>query len=98
MRRIELADCRPTVQAFAVEMERKLRENDYKGGWDNMSLTELFSRATEELEEVSQYVAARVPSRHEFRGELADVANFLMMMADRYGNLGEVLPCDGSQA
>lgn len=31
---LTLDDCRPLVRKMALEMERQLRANDYKGGWD----------------------------------------------------------------
>ena len=45
-------DLRPSVQAFAVEMEQKLRENDYKGGWDDCEPSHLLGRLLNEVAEL----------------------------------------------
>jgi hypothetical protein len=43
---------RPKVAAFAELMEKALRENDYKGGWDRCKPKWLLARACEELAEL----------------------------------------------
>jgi len=43
---------RPTVQAFAESMERKLRENNYKGGWRSEAHVYLLYRLCEEVAEL----------------------------------------------
>src|SRR6185295_15949032 len=43
---------RPEVAAFAQEMERKLRANDWKGGWKDNDVRGLMARVVEELAEV----------------------------------------------
>jgi NTP pyrophosphatase (non-canonical NTP hydrolase) len=43
---------RPTLLAFAQEMERVLRANDYKGGWQTCQLPWLLSRLCEEAAEL----------------------------------------------
>lgn len=43
---------RPEVRAFAEAMERKLRANDWKGGWKNDYASSLFIRVIEELIEL----------------------------------------------
>lgn len=37
-------DVRPEVAKFALAMEEKLRENDWKGGWQDMNNGELLLR------------------------------------------------------
>jgi len=66
---------------FTGEMEKKLRANDHKDGWDFPPLDWLFERLLEEVEELRVEIVAR-KSAHNI-SEAADVANFAMMIADR---------------
>ena len=102
---------RPEVQWFAEQMERKLRANDHKGGWQDDTELALLIRLLEETSEVlaklrtwrgarahlkkasallidaaieldeARGFGAAKPKRG-YIGELADVANFAMMLAD----------------
>lgn len=71
---------RPEVQEFAEAMEHVLRDNDHKGGWQDMDGIDLLGAIERELRELSEaygdanYVAARK--------EAIDVANFCMMFWD----------------
>ena len=70
---------RPEVQWFAERMEVKVRSNDWKGCWQNMTPTEILARIredTDELEDVLRGGAVNVML------EAVDVANFAMMLAD----------------
>lgn len=72
---------------FSKVMERKLRRNDHKGGWDTNHLSELYARLQEESEELRDAL-----SEYDLDGiidECSDVANFAMMLADRAKNLKE---------
>ena len=73
---------RREVQLFAEAMERKLRENDYKGGWKDCPEDYLMTRITDELEELEAKDSSILD-------EAADVANFLMMLCDVRGHLQE---------
>lgn len=75
---ITLDECRPQVRQFALQMERKLRQNDHKPGWENDSFDELFARM---LEEAGEVLIARITG-DDPAGEIADVANFAMMIWD----------------
>lgn len=75
---------RPQVLWFARQMERKLRENDHKGGWEDCSPSELVSRIGLEYTEI--LVAMQQGSRRAMADEAADVANFAMMIADNACN------------
>lgn len=46
------ADLRPQVLAFALAMERQLRANDFKGGWEDCYPEELLRRLREETLEL----------------------------------------------
>ncbi len=84
---------RPKLVAFARVMERKLRENDHKGGWEDEDIEWLMERLTGEVAELSK--ALTTPNdgplserrRRSAVREAADVANFAMMVADVLGGL-----------
>ena len=91
---------RREVAAFAQLMERKLRENDYKGGWRNEDTEALLTRLQQEAYELQvatetsgawcSYPPAAVlgkKGRNTIGREAADVANFAMMIADVCGAL-----------
>jgi NTP pyrophosphatase (non-canonical NTP hydrolase)/uncharacterized coiled-coil protein SlyX len=73
---------RSEVLEFADDMERKLRENDHKGGWDGDEPKALLKRLREEVDELAKALAS--PNRQNDRviDEAADVGNFAMMIAD----------------
>lgn len=80
-------------------MEKKLLANDHKGGWETDSFGSLFKRLDEELKEAKQAASNLTSALWQDRpgdlierldefgelaiDELADVANFAMMLADR---------------
>ena len=76
-RRLKL---RPCVEWFAQQMERVLRQNDYKGGWQEMFIEDLIDRLHEEVSELE--TCGCKPRR--IIKEAADVANFAMMIADQH--------------
>lgn len=78
-------EIRQPVLAFAWEMEKRLRANEHKGGWDEMTTDWLFARMVEEVAELNRAIGLRSGITHE----AADVANFAMMIAD---NLGGLIP------
>ncbi len=90
---------RPEVAAFARAMEEKLRKNDHKGGWKDESARSLLERAEDEIKELDLAVTclrddecghykSEDEKRQSVRGEAADVANFVMMVADVCEALG----------
>ncbi len=82
---------RVEVLAFASLMEKKLRENDHKGGWQGEDKEYLLRRLTEEMGELERAATAFVTPSRGWRdivgSEAADVANFAMMIADNCGAL-----------
>lgn len=74
---------RQEVLKFAQWMEKKLQENDHKGGWETMETDWLIGRIDEELCELRRKVKEEAPNRHIAR-ECADIANFAMMIADNH--------------
>jgi len=82
---------RNEVKWFSRKMESTLRENDHKGGWHDDDIWWLYSRAVGELSEVGVAISA-IPADvddEDIIRECTDVANFMMMIADRVakGNL-----------
>jgi len=74
---------RREVQLFAEAMERKLRDNEYKGTWEGCTEDYLMTRIEEELKELTN---CHLDSSRTL-DEAADVANFLMMLCDIRGHL-----------
>ena len=74
---------RKKVKRFAMIMERKLRENSFKGGWAKEDWRWLLGRLNEEMLEFQEalFTGKKVSS------EAADIANFLMMICDVRGEL-----------
>lgn len=76
---------RDQVQWFAGEMEKALRENDYKGGWENSTYEFLFQGIDSNLFELKAELRAKrwdkqtVPKAIKYA---TDIANFAMMIAD----------------
>ena len=68
---------RKGVEYFTEAMEAKLKENDHKGGWDAgmCSISFLEDRL---IQEMGEYFTNRDIN------ELADIANFCMMLYTRY--------------
>lgn len=74
---------RPALYDFAVEMERKLRKNDHKKGWQTYPIDALV-----ELLEI-EYRELLVALKHGIGDpctECVDIANFAMMLRDRLQN------------
>jgi NTP pyrophosphatase (non-canonical NTP hydrolase) len=74
---IEFNQCRPQVKWFAVEIEKLLRKNDYKGDWRRLSLKFLRNKLDEEVKEFEKAI-----TRKDMLYEITDVACVAMMIAD----------------
>jgi len=80
------------VGKFAAAMIEKLEENNYKGGWSTTTVNYLVGRARQELGEVVRAIDRLRPepsivALKAVVWECADVANFMMMLADVCGGL-----------
>ena len=75
-------DLRDSVKWFATEMERVLKTNDYKGGWKNCTLQYLSMRLTQERKELKEAIKSN--DAEEIINECCDIANFAMMIAERF--------------
>lgn len=73
---------RDELLSFACDMEHELRNNDHKEGWHHLSDRRLMNRINQKLKELKR--AIKKGGNTEVIGEAADVANFLMMLADNH--------------
>ncbi len=84
---------RGSVVRFAILMEEILEKNDWKGGWERMTLGDLTRRAGQELKELRRALKDKSSDLDEVARnvakEAADVANFCMMIADNSGGLDD---------
>lgn len=71
---------RKQVRLFSDAMEHKLRLKDYKGGWHDMSLGQLFQLLKGEIEELEEAVTEG--NTFDIMAEAADVGNYAMMIMD----------------
>ncbi|GIO57966.1 hypothetical protein [Paenibacillus cineris] len=74
---LEFDEVRSEVEDFAFEMEHELRNNDYKGGWENSTPQFLKNRLERNLRKLFSCV-----SHAEFRRRCANIANYAMMLSD----------------
>lgn len=96
--RVGVIMIRKEVLWFAHQMENKLKENDYKGGWDRCTREALLYRLDQELQELKNAIG-KIGKRHLKEDvvfelvirESADVANFAMMIADNCQKRAELL-------
>lgn len=78
------------VREFSNIMSVKLSENSHKGGWQDMAKEELIHCLRTEVRELEDELEASdgtAEAQLMIRREAADVANFAMMIADRFGGL-----------
>jgi len=71
---------RPEVMKFARAMEKKLRENDHKGGWEKCSEEYLIGRIKDETSELESALTMQAVT-----SECVDIANFAMMISENFG-------------
>ena len=70
---------RHELNVFSQFMEHKLRANDHKGGWEEMSIDKLFDLMQGEVGELKE--ALNEGNFVNILFEAADVANYAMMIA-----------------
>jgi NTP pyrophosphatase (non-canonical NTP hydrolase) len=78
---------RDEVVKFAEVMEKKLQENEHKGGWDDCSIDFLTYRLRQETAELFEALTLfhRMPNEQTKKlveDECADVGNFAMFIQD----------------
>jgi NTP pyrophosphatase (non-canonical NTP hydrolase) len=79
-------EIRQELSWFSEQMEMTLKENDHKGGWgsEQCSLDYLIERLKEEVNELIVATDSGKAGVENVIRECADVANFAMMIADRF--------------
>lgn len=83
-RHVGAGEIRPEVKQFVGIMEQKLRENDHKAHWlDAGDVPYFMERTHQEFIELSDALRLESPPEEVLR-EAADVANMVMMVAQRY--------------
>ena len=80
---------RESVKEFANAMERVLKENDHKDGWENLDAYHLLGRIDEERDELFRAIDRFYESEDDnattnMLDEVIDIANFCMMLYDNY--------------
>lgn len=76
---------RKEVEWFVEQMEKKLKENEHKGGWEKETyemLIALLECEVDELKWAINHHSNLGASPVHIINECADVANFVMMIAD----------------
>jgi NTP pyrophosphatase (non-canonical NTP hydrolase) len=81
----EMIGLRDELAWFAQQMERELRDNDWKDHWSTCSQRWLLNRLKQETAELERALT----TGREIASEAADVANFAMMIADNARRLRE---------
>jgi hypothetical protein len=71
---------REEVRWFARQMEKVLRENDHKGGWNKQPTLSLVSKLLFEVAELAD--AIENGDDDDVVKECVDIANYAMMIAD----------------
>ena len=77
-------DVRAEVMEFAYAMEEVLKRNDFKGGWHNMTVSDLYKRYQEEDVELRLEMIDPGSSNFDRSKEVIDVANFCMMLWHKF--------------
>lgn len=86
----EVIELRPSVRAYAVQMELALRRNEDKGGWSHLDRLWLLNKLHEENGElIGELVSPGVIDPERVTAEAADLGNIAMMAACNYGTLPE---------
>lgn len=86
MEQLTINDVRPEVISFALDMERILRLNDYKGGWKHESIFYLTMNLRKEYIEVMECIEEYDYIHLSY--ELKDLANTCMMLNDKLKGYG----------
>lgn len=75
--KMKIEKLRTPLLDFSFEMEKKLRKNDYKGGWENEKNSFLTQRIKDEFQELLE-----AKNDKDIQAECVDIANFCMMLYD----------------
>jgi hypothetical protein len=76
---------RKAVMKFAHDMEKQLKVNDHKRGWEDEHQNFLFNRIAHSLRKLDDAMKKVDRDKHEITILCANIANFAMMIADNEG-------------
>ncbi len=91
----KIIEIRQEVLNFALEMERVLKDNDDKDGWDDMEVNSIIKRIHEEVAELQEYLTlynhpqddrnkVREMQLEQMYHEAIDITNFCMFLCHNY--------------
>lgn len=76
---------RKAVQEFAHDMEKQLKVNDHKGGWQREHYQFLDKQMIKNFMALGKELSKDDKDKHEITIRCANIANFAMMIADNEG-------------
>jgi hypothetical protein len=76
---------RKAVRQFAYDMEKQLKVNDHKRGWEDEHQNFLFNRIPHNLKKLDKELRKADRDKHTITLLCANIANFAMMIADNEG-------------
>lgn len=86
--RLKAAEPREEVKWFAEEMEKVLRENDHKGGWNKCDDGYLAWMLRDNLTELCEAAFQEPKDLLKMTKSAVDIANYAMMIADNVRKIG----------
>lgn len=84
MEELKIDDVRPEVKKFAIAMEKRLRENDFKGGWNEEKPEYFVNKIIKHLRRLNNDVI--YIDLHYSKIECINVSNYCMMLYDNLKN------------
>ena len=80
MEELKIDDVRPEVKNFAIAMEKRLRENDFKGGWNEEKPEYFVNKIIKHLRRLNNDVIYIDLDYSKI--ECINVSNYCMMLYD----------------
>ncbi len=77
---------RPAVKYFAETMEKRLMENEHKGGWKDCKPEFLLSELRKNLAYLEENLN-KGETKEDVCRRAANIANFAMMIANNWGGI-----------
>ena len=80
MQELKIDDVRPEVKNFAIAMEKRLRKNDFKGGWHNEKPTYFVNKIFEHSRQLRNDILYN--DLYYSTIDCINIANYCMMLCD----------------
>lgn len=80
MEELKIDDVRPEVKKFAIEMEKRLRKNDFKGGWHKEKPEYFVNKIIEHSRQLSNDVLCN--ELYYSTIDCINLSNYCMMLYD----------------